>query len=360
MIELGSVAAEPISLSSTDTIPEAHFGLDFRLRELRQAMGEIRMEISPEEHERRIRYALSLNLYSAALLADRAQGERIAVVGSGPSLKDSLPYLKRAKHKIIACNAAHDYLLENGIKPWAGMMLDTHDWCESYQTPTEGVGYFIGSSVHHKVWQRFLEAGIKPWLFIPIIKDNDHEHLLSAYGNEMCLLAGATTVGLRGLNFATMLGASVLEAHGFDSCYAPGQDGTKGKNALHAHSKPFVHHAARIVTLTAKSNGDKFRCITNDAMAKQILGFNSFVDSLPVHQNTAEPIGTVVFADDKRIGKARLVVAGDGAIPWMAWKDGGPDRYIEHLDPEAMEAKYGKTKHWDYYKDKPHITENAA
>lgn len=342
------------------TMQAAGLGVSLKLRELRQAMGEIRMEITPEEHHRRIRYALSLGLHSAAYLADKAQGERIAVVGSGPSLKASLPYLSTCKHKIIACNAAHDFLLQNGIKPWAGIMLDTHDWCETYQTPTEGVGYFIGSSVHPKVWQRFRTAGIKPWLFVPIIQDNDHEMLLSTYGNDLCLVAGATTVGLRAFNFATMLGASVVEGHGFDSCYAPGHDGKKGSNQLHAHAKPYVHHAARMDTIKSKVTGQTLRYITNDAMAKQILGFNSFVDSLPVHQGAAEPIGTVVCAEDKRIGKARLVIAGDGAIPWMAWKDGGPKQYIEHLNPEAMQAKYGDAQHWDYFADKPYDLEKAA
>jgi hypothetical protein len=356
-MEFSQTVAAPISFDGHHSMTGSAFGLNFKMRELRQAMGEIRLEISPEEFERRIRYALSLGLYSAAHLADKAEGERIAVVGSGPSLKDSIPYLKQAKHKIIACNASHDFLLENGIKPWAGMMLDTHDWCEKYQTPTKGVGYFIGSSVHPKVWQRFIEYGIKPWLFIPVIKDDDHEHLLAKYGNEMCLLAGATTVGLRALNFATMLGASVIEAHGFDSCYAPGSNGIKGKNTLHAHPKPFVHHAVKSMTVKSQVTGDTFECLTNDAMAKQIRGYNSFIESLPVHQNSAEPIGTLVLADAKRIGKTRLVVAGDGAIPWMAWKDGGPNSFVEHLDPDRMQAKYGDCKHWDYFNDRPSIEE---
>jgi hypothetical protein len=313
---------------------------------LRKALGPIKLEISPEEHHRRIRYALSLGFHSMSHLVDKCLGERIVICGSGPSLRASLPRLRTFGGKIIACNASHDFLIKNGVKPWAGVIMDPHDWCESYQTPTPGVGYFMGTTVHAKVWQRFREAGVRPWVFIPVMDDEEHKRVLETYENDACFLAGATTVGLRTINLALHLGASVVECHGLDSCYAPGQDGL-GSNQLHAHSKPHVDHDARVITLASKATGDRITCISNGAMSRQIIGYNSVIESLPKHISNG------------RIGKARLVVAGDGAIPWMAWKDGGPNEYVEHLDPAAMQAKYGNAGHWDYYANKPYM-EKAA
>lgn len=322
-------------------------------RDLREALGLLKMGIDQDEHESRIRYALGLNLFSMAHLADVCEGERIAICGSGPSLAKSIPYLRQAKHKILACNGAHDFLLANGIKPTFGLILDPREWCSTYQTPTPGVTYLIASTVHHSVWQRFRESGIKPWLFIPILNDTDHENIQRLYDNEMCFVAGGTTVGLRGLNILLHLGASVIEGHGFDSCYAPGQDGLLMKQ-LHAHSKPHVDHDARIGTVRGLTTGDALRFRSNGPMSRQIIGFNSFLKNMPNHISNG------------RMGKTRLIMAGDGVIPWMAWKDGGPNHYIEHLDPESMKAKYGDARRWDYFADAPfrsdlppHVNPNA-
>lgn len=315
-------------------------------RRLRESLGLLRMDIDIAEHHRRVDYMFSLGLYSAVHLGDSCLGERIAVCGSGPSLAASLPYLREFKGKIMALNGAHDYLLANGIKPTFGVLLDPREWVVSYQTPTPGVIYLIGSSVHPKVWQRFLENGIKPWPFIPIMTDIEHEELSEKYADQALYVAGATTVGLRSLNILMHLGASVAESHGFDSCYAPGNNGLIGKE-MHAHAKPYVDHDARVATVKSVL-GDRFKFITNGPMARQIIGFNSFVQNLPFH------------GVHDRYGKFRLVVAGDGAIPWMAWKDGGADKHIEHLNPGAMAAKYGNATHWDYYANQEIVMKDAA
>jgi hypothetical protein len=305
---------------------------------LRAALGPINIPIDEAEHHRRIDYALSLGLPSLELLTDICAEERIAVVGSGPSLAQSIDHLRSFKGKIMAVNAAHDFLLKHGIKPTFGVLLDPRDWVATYQTPTEGVIYLIGSTVHHKVWQRFFEHGVRPFVFIPVMNDTEHEDISERYDDRLCFVAGATTVGLRALNLLMHLGASVAEMHGFDSCYPPGSDG-KDTKEFHAHSKPFVE--PDVLPLTIKSHsGDSFSCLTNAAMARQVKGFNSYIQSMPTHMVNG------------RIGRFRLVVAGDGAIPWMAWKNGAPDSYLEHLTPNVMAAKYGTAKDWDYANNK--------
>ena len=40
-----------------------------------------------------------------------------------------------------------------------------------------------------------------------------------------------------------------------------------------------------------------------------------------------------------------MTVAGDGVIPWLAWKDGG--RFFKHADPSEMQRRYGNSKEVD-------------
>lgn len=315
-------------------------------KDLKTAIGPPITLIDKAEHLRRTKFALSLDLPSLAELNDKYLGDTIEVCGSGPSLIDSLNYLGTTKNPILALNGCHDFLISCGIKPTFAMMLDPHDWCAGYQTPTVGVQYFMGSSVHSLVWQRFREAGIKPYVFIPILTENEYEDTLAKYetydfpqDQSVSYVAGETTVGLRAINAMMGLGFLTENLHGFDSCYAPGNDGKK-TTALYAHRKHYTHHDARGVTLASKKTGVKFDCITNNSMARQIVGFASKVDGL----------SNVMV--NGRLGLVRLVLHGDGALPWMAWVDGGPEAYIEHAHPEKMQAKYGNWAHWDYSKDK--------
>src|SRR3954467_14275072 len=77
-------------------------------------------------------------------------------------------------------------------------------------------------------------SSVRMGMIIPILTDDEHLALSEKYRDEICFVAGATTVGLRALNIAQHLGAIVGECHGFDSCYEPGQDGVKTQK-LHAH-----------------------------------------------------------------------------------------------------------------------------
>lgn len=336
-VDLTGLFAEPITFSGNLDIP----------RDLRDNIGPTVTLIDPAEHYRRINYALSLDLPSVAELADKWLGETVEIVGSGPSLVNSLGYLAETKNPIIATNGSHDYLLNCGIKPTFATMLDPHDWCATYQRPTEGVIYLMGSSVHPKVWQRFGEAGIKPYLYLPMIDDVDCDTLMEKFrdytlpaDSQAMFTAGPTTVGLRTVYLMAGLGFITMGLHGFDSCYAPGNDGIKS-TALHAHPKHYVHNDAREITLKAKRDGRQFSCRTNNAMARQILGFESMVNSM----------GN--FICNGRLGLLRVIVHGDGAIPWMAWADGHESAYMQHATPEKMAAKYGQWANWDYVKDKP-------
>ncbi len=311
--------------------------------DLRAALSKAVMDIDVTEQERRIAYAMSLGLPNAALLRDVAPpGARVMICGGGPSLAANVLKIREAQANgwvIIALNITHDWLLARGIRPNFAIMLDPAPRVAGYQTPTKGVTYLIGSTVHASVWQRFREAGVRPFWWVPIGDDTQHSVIMRRFpGVAALFVAGATTVGLRALNLARFMGWQTLDLVGYDSCYAP--DAVEGEYGLYPYPKPHIHHDRRECTAVSRATMQKFTYITNGSMARQVLGFQSILESMPNTETNG------------RVGGVRLIVHGDGVIPWMAWKDGGPDKLMEHADPAAMAAKYGDAYVWDYAKGK--------
>jgi hypothetical protein len=306
-------------------------------------VGPVNTEITADEMERRTEYALSLGLPSLSMLKDVCRGTAV-ICGGGHSLDiEEVRARKAAGCKVVVLNTRHDQFIAAGIIPDFSIMLDAAERVATYQTPHPGVVYLIGSSVHPKVWQHFREAGATPFLFVPIMREGQHETMADKFdGFDLCFIPGATTVGLRAHNITGHIGFADDELHGFDSCYAPGNDGITGLT-LYGVPKPVVTHDAVEFTIVSQVERHRFTCRSNGAMARQVKGFYSVVAGLP-HEDV-----------NGRVGNRRIRVAGDGAIPWMAWKNGGPDQYIEHTHPDRMLAKYGDAEHWDYFRGKPYV-----
>lgn len=309
------------------------------VRDLRAALGEVRTDIDGNELERRTETILKLGLPGLHEMADLYRGQRALICGSGPSANaDYVSERQASGARVFAVNTSHDWLIERGVTPDFAVMLDPNRRCADYMTPNRRVTYILSTGCDKATWIRFLSLGIRPLSFVPIMTDTNAETIAAAYpGRDICLIAGGTTVGMRTVHVCGWMGFQEIELHGFDSCYAPGFDGST-KTGLYAKDKPSTYHDAREITLASQKTGECFTCISNGAMARQIISFQALNTQLP----DAEVHG--------RVGQIRILVSGDGAIPWMAWKDGGPDKFIEHTDPAAMLAKYGDAKHWDYCK----------
>lgn len=322
----------PLTKESLEAIP--------RRVTMRDALSDIKMDITDAEHDARIDYVMGLGLPSLSLLRDMAPpGARVMICGGGPSIEKSLPAIKKAKDDgfiICALNMTHDWLIRHGIKPHFATMLDPNERVAGYQKPTEGVRYILGTTVHPSVWQRFREAGIRPFWYVPITHGVQHTQTMRRYPeSNPIFISGPTTVGTRAIYLKRFMGWQTIDLAGFDSCYAPGFSISQ---KLYAYNKPHIWHDAREGELVSKTTGDSLVYVSNNSMARQIVGFSSMIQSM----NDTETNG--------RVGGVRLIVHGDGAIPWMAWKDGGPDTPYEHADPESMFRKYGTAKRFNYDK----------
>ena len=318
--------------------------------DLRSRLGEIRINIDTNQHMRRIESVLSMRLPSATNLTDKFLGSHMTLVGSGPSASRSINNIPKGSI-ICAVNGAHDWLIARGIIPDIGLMMDPNPWVAGYQTPRKDVTYIIGTTCHPKVWKRFIDAGVAPHFAVPILHDGDHERILDAFPNaDFNFITGGVTTGLRGVPTLSGLGAAMIDMHGFDSCYEPMGE------SLYAHFKPATHHDAREITVQSRRTGHKLICRTNGAMARQIIGFQALLASLDEFAVNADAAGFKDGAYPARDADIRLRVFGDGAIPWMAFKDGGPGYRFIHADPGFMEDKYGDFETFNSATGCPSIT----
>ena len=335
--------------------------------DLRKSLGEVVMAIDRREHMRRIDRVMSLSLPSAAELADSFMGAHASLVGSGPSAAqtvDKIPY----HSNIVAVNAAHDWLVSRGVIPKIAIMLDPNSWCVNYQTPRRDVIYILGTTVHPSVWDRFIAAGVAPFVVVPILEEGDAELVAKNYPHRtISFLSGGVTTGMRAFYKLASMGFGMVDGHGFDSCYAPGGWGnTDDTRILYAHHKPATVHNARSVTIASRRTGDKLTFIATAAMARQVLSFQVVMASLGAMGVNANldtyrrATATDAGGCDAREATMAVRIFGDGAIPWMAWKDGSKGYRFWHAEPELMEEKYGTSPHWDYAKDKALTIQEVA
>ena len=317
-----------------------------RENDLRTRLGATLINLTPEEHRERVAAVFKLGLPSAAELSDCYAGAHFTIVGSGPSAADTVARIPKSSI-IIACNGAHDWLVARGIIPHFGLLLDPNPWVAGYQEPRKDVKYIVGTTCHPAVWRKFLNAGVAPFVTVPMLGDTDHTDFCELFPNEpLHFLAGQTTTGLRAFNISAGFGGVIADGHGLDSCYAPGAViGGDSEPKLYAHYKPRTHHDARVLTMRT-ADWQTFRCRSNGAMARQLLGFDSLVRDLSRMGVNADVNRVSASA---RESKMRVRIFGDGAIPWRLWK--APSTWAIHAEPDVMRAKYGDARHWDYHED---------
>tara|TARA_R110000751_G_scaffold13143_1_gene44436 strand:- start:3939 stop:5108 length:1170 start_codon:yes stop_codon:yes gene_type:complete len=264
------------------------------------------------------------------------QDSNMVIAGGGASLEDTLMDIKiRAKvskrWKHMVCNKTHDHFVKHqmgGIIDYA-TMCDPGDWIANYIKPRKGVRYSLASQLHEKTLEKFLGVKNNTFLWHCDSQYNDWMGLMvtmrdwfeKTYPKEQWGFfgQGASSIGLLAIYQAKVMGVAEAELHGFDSCYLPDRD------KLHAYPKPKTTKRLNDVTVTSKKTGDKLRFVSNPEMARQALEFGNLIQNVSV--------------SDRDQWNMRVTVAGDGVIPWLAWKDGG--KFFRHKNPDEMRERYG-------------------
>ncbi len=328
--------------------------------DLKARLGPIIIGIDRNIHLRRIEKVLSWRIPSVAELADKYLGSHMTIVGSGPSAADTIERIPKGSF-IVAVNGAHDWLVSRGIIPNIGILMDPAPWVQTYQTPRQGVTYIVGTTCHPKVWERFLAAGITPYAVCPVLAEGDHDLIMDRFpGSNFQFVTGGVTTGLRAVHMTSSLGAAMLDMHGFDSCYAPKKRHTASQ--LYAHFKPNTQHDAREITVKRRGADESFTCQSAPSCSRLTGGHikPARAEKASLPERIGRKVRKALNADAAKVSSGECAardadlnirVFGDGAIPWMAWKDGSKAGRFLHAEPERMYEKYLDVAHWDYHND---------
>lgn len=317
--------------------------MDGMTHPLEDVIGPTKGRIDAWQHVERTKFAFSQipdDVWpSVGIMNGHFDGYRAVIVGGGPSLDWAMIRNEATSRdagnnvRIFAPNRSHDELVSRGIIPDYGVLMDPAEHVADYITPRDDVVYLIGTGVHWKVLKKFLAANARCMFWTPLydVDAADAQAIHEAFPKRcITFISGGSTVGLRLANIVIGWGMSP-HLHGFDSAYLP------NSKTLYAYDKPQATTEFCDATIEAKTTGRQLRFTANQHMVRQAMAFEGWMSRLPD-----------ITVDGKGATK-EVVVYGDGAIPWMAWQDGG--ELMRHADPKAMEKKYGATKYWDYQRD---------
>jgi len=151
----------------------------------------------------------------------KVKGENvpIALVGGGPSIKDTIDEVRSFRH-VIACGSSHDYLVESGIVPEYCAICDPDPIMANYlRKPQTETKYLVASSSDASVFDALAGMQIVLWHCAPVDKE-----FMDEVDPGWHMVGGGCTVGLRAISISIVLGYTNIHFFGFDSCL--GEDGS--------------------------------------------------------------------------------------------------------------------------------------
>ncbi len=219
----------------------------------------------------------------------------LIIVGAGASLKDELETLRNTSGVILACNAAHDFLIDNGIKPHAGLFMDATNEMEGIvREPVEGVTYYCASMTCTALIKK-----LKPVILWHAWQGISEEAFLT---DDQFLVTGGSGVALRALNFGYVLGFRRFHMFGVDACFKDGAD---------------IYQTGKD-TVTVTCAGRDFQTLpsyakqANDFVALMKETFNGKIE-LTVHGD-----GLIQHIFKTLVPGCSVTTHGDGLIPHLA------------------------------------------
>ena len=132
-------------------------------------------------------------------------------MGSSPSIDWTWRY---AKGDIMACNAAHDFLLKNKTIPRYAMLWDPVDVLNDFITPNDHVAYLIASRCHPNIFKRFENNNVYVW---HALGDTNIQTILEQHRRMEPMIYGGSTAVTRGMFLAVAMGYLDLHIFGIDS-----------------------------------------------------------------------------------------------------------------------------------------------
>jgi hypothetical protein len=161
--------------------------------------------------------------------------DRVALVGGGPSLNDTvdeLVALIQGGAKLVALNGAYDWCLQRNLFPKMQIVMDARPTNARFlATAIPNCHYVLASQCAPEVWDA-VEGRPNVWMFHAAngtdgpLKTMLDEHFLGNWFG----VGGGTTVGTRAINLLRAIGHLRFDLFGLDSCFM-GDEG-------HAYPQP--------------------------------------------------------------------------------------------------------------------------
>lgn len=244
---------------------------------------EISLANTSEQIDGNIESALQRSYVPFSELIGKERGA-VAIVGSGPSLKDNWQRLKKFDGDILACNAANQFLLERGIIPKYVMIFDADILAEEFvTTPHKDVTYLLASRCHPNLFDRLAGCRVVVW---HAKGDLNIAAILAKHNRLEPMCGGGGASVTRAMFLVQPMGYRELHLFGADSSYV------KGNGHTHIRKSTTEEKHLKIFC-----NGREFD--TTPWMASQAEDFKVLVPSL------------------QRLG-LKIAVHGDGLIPHLA------------------------------------------
>lgn len=151
----------------------------------------------------------------------KKRADPVAIVCFGPSLNDTWEKVREFKN-IISCSGSHKFLVDRGIIPTWHIEADPRPHkIELIGKPQKGVQYLIASTCHPKLFDHLEGFDVSLW---HIFLNEEDAHRMLPAGDWA--ITGGSSVGLRALTIARLLGFVDLHIFGMDGC-----DGKSGRHA---------------------------------------------------------------------------------------------------------------------------------
>jgi hypothetical protein len=203
---------------------------------------------------------------------------QICIVGGGWSLDDTLDEMLDVcwtrGASIIALNGAGKWLMERNIRPAILMVLDARPvTAEFVDIEIPGCKYLIASQCDPQAFEYCRDRDTYIYHVLSSKDETEKQILDDYYKGYWTNVIGGSTVGLRAITLARMLGFKFLHLFGMDSCYAP--DGRHHAYPQEANDGEGSNRTYWAMTGNGTTKGREFRCSV--WQASQAQNFRDFI-----------------------------------------------------------------------------------
>lgn len=236
---------------------------------------------TPESVEFNLNQSLGGEYVSFLPMIQPEHEKTVSIVGSAPSLQWTYEDIEG---DVLACNAAHDFLIDRNIEPTFEMLWDADPVITKFFTPRKGVIYLVASRCHPGVFEKLHGYDVRVW---HAGGDECLERLLVNKNRMEPIINGGSAAVVRAMFLAYAMGYRKMHLFGVDSSY---------EGMTHFQKSVVPEEELEVVCL-----GQWFK--TTPWLAMQAEDFK-------------------IIAPALREGGAEIIVHGTGLVPTIARENG--------------------------------------